>query len=228
MNWNEQTSERLRRLWLDGRPTAEIGRMMKCSKNAIIGRARRLKLPPRPSPIRRDPSAPAIVYQRLRPCTLPPLSSLSSYNGEWITPERIAILARDYPTMRFRMHILEDMAALPGPMWPNADAVSGYARNVLHLRRPADFVAMPLVARKAPVVSKPPVIRKKPEPPAPRPEVFFKPITTGRPCQWPFGDPGIKGFQFCERLHANHDSYCDEHHRIAYVRVRQHEERTSV
>ena len=50
-DWTEDGTVRLRALWADGHPTAEIGRRLCISKNAIIGKAHRLDLPPRPSPI---------------------------------------------------------------------------------------------------------------------------------------------------------------------------------
>jgi GcrA cell cycle regulator len=54
MDWNDETITRLRALWAEGHSTAEIGRRLGVSKNAVVGKAHRLNLPPRPSPIRRD------------------------------------------------------------------------------------------------------------------------------------------------------------------------------
>ena len=78
MEWNEETIARLRELWAEGLSTAEIGRRMSVSKNAVVGKAHRLNLPARPSPIRRDgvnavvrPPAP----RRVTGPTLPPLSA---------------------------------------------------------------------------------------------------------------------------------------------------------
>ncbi len=51
-DWNHAALERLRALWAEGHSTAEIGRRMGMSKNAIVGKAHRLDLPGRPSPIR--------------------------------------------------------------------------------------------------------------------------------------------------------------------------------
>jgi GcrA cell cycle regulator len=53
MEWTEETITRLRALWAEGHSTAEIGRRMGVSKNAVVGKAHRLNLAPRPSPIRR-------------------------------------------------------------------------------------------------------------------------------------------------------------------------------
>ena len=57
MEWNEETIARLRTLWDEGLSTAEIGRRIMVSKNAVVGKAHRLGLEPRPSPIRRDGNA---------------------------------------------------------------------------------------------------------------------------------------------------------------------------
>ncbi len=54
MDWNEETITCLRQFWQDGHSTAEIGRRMGVTKNAVVGKAHRLMLAPRPSPIRRD------------------------------------------------------------------------------------------------------------------------------------------------------------------------------
>ena len=54
MEWNEEAINRLRALWAEGHSTAEIGRRMNVSKNAVVGKAHRLNLASRPSPIRRD------------------------------------------------------------------------------------------------------------------------------------------------------------------------------
>jgi GcrA cell cycle regulator len=54
MEWDEEIIGRLRALWAEGHSTAEIGRRMGISKNAVVGKAHRLNLASRPSPIRRD------------------------------------------------------------------------------------------------------------------------------------------------------------------------------
>ena len=61
-DWTEDAIARLRALWDEGHPTAEIGRRLCVGKNAVIGKARRLHLTPRPNPIHRgagsEPRAP--------------------------------------------------------------------------------------------------------------------------------------------------------------------------
>ena len=66
MEWTEEIIEALRVLWKEGHSTAEIGRRLGVTKNAIVGKAHRLKLSSRPSPIRRE-RAPGEVRRRSAP-----------------------------------------------------------------------------------------------------------------------------------------------------------------
>ncbi len=60
MAWTDEIIHRLKALWAEGHPTAEIGRRIGISKNAVVGKAHRLGLDARPSPIRRGlPGEPA-------------------------------------------------------------------------------------------------------------------------------------------------------------------------
>ncbi|MBU8544146.1 MULTISPECIES: GcrA family cell cycle regulator [Roseomonadaceae] len=80
MDWTAEAIERLRALWAEGHSTAEIGRRMGVSKNAVVGKAHRLNLSARPSPIRREAPAerPAATAPRLpRPASVAPRSTLS-------------------------------------------------------------------------------------------------------------------------------------------------------
>lgn len=80
MDWTVEAIERLRALWAEGHSTAEIGRRMGISKNAVVGKAHRLSLPARPSPIRREVAAerpPHAAPARLpRPVAVIPRSTL--------------------------------------------------------------------------------------------------------------------------------------------------------
>lgn len=58
-DWTEANENRLRALWVEGHSTAEIGRRMGVSKNSVVGKAHRLGLEVRPSPIIRDGMARA-------------------------------------------------------------------------------------------------------------------------------------------------------------------------
>lgn len=53
MGWTEERVDQLTQLWIEGLSASEIGRRLQVSKNAVIGKAHRLGLPSRPSPIKR-------------------------------------------------------------------------------------------------------------------------------------------------------------------------------
>jgi GcrA cell cycle regulator len=77
MEWTDEIIAKLRLLWAEGLSTAEIGRRLNISKNAVVGKAHRLNLPARPSPIRRGADGPArpATPRRTQGPTLPPLAA---------------------------------------------------------------------------------------------------------------------------------------------------------
>jgi GcrA cell cycle regulator len=77
MDWTEETILILRALWDEGHSTAEIGRRLGVTKNAVVGKAHRLNLPARPSPIRRTAGEARLPRRAVaRRSTGPTLSTL--------------------------------------------------------------------------------------------------------------------------------------------------------
>lgn len=178
MVWDDETIRLLRDLWAQGLSTAEIGRRLGVSKNAIVGKAHRLELDARPSPIRRD-SKPAaerqVMVPRMAGPTLPPLMSTD-----------VQVVA-------------------PAPPAPT---------NVQPLR-PVQMVPPRPVA--------PPTVMTQ----APRPAIQPAPIQARRSapsCCWPIGEPGTKSFRFCDDMSVPGKPYCDEHAKLAYVKIRDRKE----
>ena len=68
--WDENAIQTLRSMWDEGLSTAEIGRRLGVTKNAIVGKAHRLALPCRPSPIRSSTFSKPRKPKRLRCPTL--------------------------------------------------------------------------------------------------------------------------------------------------------------
>jgi GcrA cell cycle regulator len=100
MEWSDEIITRLRALWDEGHSTAEIGRRLGVSKNAVVGKAHRLDLPARPSPIRRDgngPSPRVRAPRRVAGPTLPPLVSTHGGNsGQAPRPAMVSAQMRAY------------------------------------------------------------------------------------------------------------------------------------
>jgi GcrA cell cycle regulator len=101
MVWNEETVAQLRSLWLEGHSTAEIGRRLAVTKNAVVGKAHRMNLLARPSPIRREqaegdrprPRPPRHVVGS----TLPPLPAVGEAPARPTPPTVPARVERPAP-----------------------------------------------------------------------------------------------------------------------------------
>ena len=67
MGWTPETIKELKRLWNKGFTTVEIGNRLGMSKNAIVGKAHRLGLESRPSPIKRELTKVQIQKPKAKP-----------------------------------------------------------------------------------------------------------------------------------------------------------------
>lgn len=127
MDWTSEAIERLRVLWSEGHSTAEIGRRMGVSKNSVVGKAHRLQLPARPSPIRRDPAAPRPVAAGRRP-TLPPLRVVAAAPA--LAPVAAPVMAAPAAPLPVRAE-----ARRPEPREPRLTEVAA-APKPSHVLRP--------------------------------------------------------------------------------------------
>ena len=198
IDWSDAAIEnQLRTLWGEGHSTAEIGRRMGVTKNSVLGKAHRLDLPERPSPIKkRDPDAAYPTRHggipKVAGPTLQPLRSVALA----MAPEPVAAVPRT-PDARPR-----PSRAIRTPTVPSAGLlVDGHERR----RRGEIATAMERLAAAPPVATARPAGR-----------VIC--------CLWPFGDPGTRTFRFCDVPSEPGRPYCEKHVRIAYVRVRERRE----
>jgi GcrA cell cycle regulator len=199
MEWSEEVITQLRALWAEGHSTAEIGRRLGVTKNAIVGKAHRLDLPARPSPIRRDPDAePArrSTVRRVEGPTLPPLPSA----------------------------VADSVAGVPafGSVCPSVAPPPIAVAPPPPPRPPV--VVRPVIAPPAP--PRPVVLAPRPiAPPPPRP-IAVAPRPYGRvvTCCWPIGEPGTREFRFCDVPSEPGRPYCEDHVKVAYVKVRDRRE----
>jgi GcrA cell cycle regulator len=90
MSWNIENVDRLRELWDQGLPTAQIGKLLGFTKNAVVGKAHRIGLERRPSPIRRtavkpdrkkarSPVMPKLNFETSKEITNIPIKELSTF-----------------------------------------------------------------------------------------------------------------------------------------------------
>lgn len=76
--WTDERVEELKRLWGEGLTTGEIGKTLGVSKNAVVGKAHRLGLKARPSPIKRTKQAKPKPEPKIRSVV-----DLSAHTCRW-------------------------------------------------------------------------------------------------------------------------------------------------
>lgn len=202
MDWTDAVILSLRALWDEGLSTAEIGRRLGVTKNAVVGKAHRLVLPARPSPIRRG-VASAVAPRR---ATGPTLPSMELPDVALPAGERVA----DHECSAAVVRSMDVVAA---------QAVVPVAQVTV---APAPVVqAMVVPAREEPKL----VAATAPRPAAARATPALRSVAAPRrlrvvACCWPIGEPGTRSFRFCDAESMAGKPYCESHAQLAYVKVR--------
>ncbi|RFD20089.1 GcrA cell cycle regulator [Komagataeibacter melaceti] len=197
MEWTEETIARLRDLWQQGLSTAEIGRQLSVTKNAVVGKAHRLGLKPRPSPIRRaKAAAPAEPAAQAAPATT--------------SPETAAPAVAEPP-------VAQAVPAAAPIATPEPEAPPAPATAVTEAKPEP---AAPPAAESEPAPA-PRATRAQPR----ATRAALRPVSEPRrrssqSCCWPLGDPGTPGFHFCGATPLPGKPYCAEHAQLAYVKLR--------
>ena len=194
MAWTEERIERLKKMWHEGATASEIAEKLGgVSRNAVIGKAHRLGLEARPSPVKPgDESAPAPAKAKKAE------SAPKAPPAEKPQPQ-------EQPAPK---------AAAPQPQpqrsRPGGDNIQ--YRSV----GPGGFIRQGPGDQQAPIPPAPP---RRLVPAKPSPEVADK---TGlldlndRICKWPMGHPGEPDFYFCGAPANPGYPYCVEHCGVAY------------
>ncbi|MBL8643786.1 MAG: global cell cycle regulator GcrA-like protein [Rhodospirillaceae bacterium] len=81
--WNDEKIGKLKKLWSEGLTTGEIGKRLGVSKNAVVGKAHRLGLKGRPSPIKRPEAAAATAAPKKEPVKIFTLTDLNHNTCRW-------------------------------------------------------------------------------------------------------------------------------------------------
>ena len=215
MDWTEETIIRLRGMWAEGHSTAEIGRRLGVTKNAVVGKAHRLDLPARPSPIRRDGPTSAqprrLASRRVEGPTLPPL-------GSNVPTEPAPIEMVSIPAAAIEPAFVQ-------PVRPEPSRPQLYQPNPqpVPLAVVPETIHAPTLSIMKPVELPRAVSHQMPAP-VPRLHSAPRPYARSVTCCWPIGEPGTKAFHFCDDAASGGRPYCAQHAALAYVKVRDRRE----
>jgi GcrA cell cycle regulator len=191
MSWTDERIERLKKMWHDGATASQIAdELGGVSRNAVIGKAHRLGLEQRPSPVKAGeekekkpapaPSAAKAAPKPDIPVSRPPGAPAPANAAPGAPP------ARSGPEMQYR-------SVGPG----------GFIRQ-----GPGD--------QQPPIPPAPP---RRLVPAKPSPEVADKTSLlelNDRICKWPIGHPGEPDFHFCGEQANPGFPYCVAHCGVAY------------
>ena len=190
MSWTDERIETLKTMWEAGQTASQIAEALGgISRNAVIGKAHRLGLQARPSPV--VPKEPEVIA----PPPPPP-------------PPPAPPPPPPPPPPQVE-------AARPLPPTPDPRAL-GSGEPVLRSVGPGGFVRQAPGEQQPPIAPAPP---RRLVPAKPSPEIAGKTSLldlNDKICKWPMGHPGEPDFHFCGEKVNPGFPYCVEHCGHAY------------
>jgi GcrA cell cycle regulator len=197
MSWTEERIERLKKMWHDGATASQIAdELGGVSRNAVIGKAHRLGLEQRPSPVK-----PGDEKEHKKPAAAAPHAAPAAKAGA--APKAEAPAARPGA---------ERSAAPHAPSGRNLTPQELQYRSI----GPGGFIRQGPGEQQAPIPPAPP---RRLVPAKPSPEVADKTSLldlNDRICKWPMGHPGEPDFYFCGEPANPGFPYCVQHCGVAY------------
>jgi GcrA cell cycle regulator len=213
MSWTDERIDKLKSLWGQGHTASQIAdELGGVSRNAVIGKAHRLGLESRPSPVKGNEhdtpaaAAPAPAAKEAAPAPKPVE-----------TPKPRPVIAeapRPAPAPR-----PEPVAAAPADTKsdvPAAPAAPAAPAQVYRSIGPGGFQRQQPGEQQSPIPPAPP---RRLVPAKPAPEIADKTSLlelNDRICKWPLGHPGEPDFHFCGVQVNPGFPYCVQHCGQAY------------
>lgn len=205
MSWTDERIDQLKAMWEKGLTASQIAdELGGVSRNAVIGKAHRLGLQSRPSPVKANevPKKAPVPVRKPAPA------------AEAEAPRQAAPAA----------HVAPPPARTPAPAAPApAPAVSATPPSDTPAPQPriisvgpGGFLRQGPGDQQAPIPPAPP---RRLVPAKPSPEIAGKTTLldlTERICKWPMGHPGEPDFHFCGEAVNPGFPYCVEHCGRAY------------
>ena len=226
MSWTDERIATLKTMWEAGQTASQIAEALGgVSRNAVIGKAHRLELQARPSPVKpNDPEAKAAAAAEASASVAAPEPAADAVEVETPKPAPVA------PT------VVAAKPAAPVEPEPVAEEPADDEDEDDDEDEAAPAVAAPVRApqpilrsvgpggflRQAPGEQQPPSTPAPPRrlvPAKPSPEMANKTSLlelNDRICKWPLGHPGEPDFHFCGKAVNPGFPYCVDHCGHAY------------
>ena len=188
MSWTEERIERLKKMWHDGATASQIAdELGGVSRNAVIGKAHRLGLEQRPSPVK------------------------AGEEKEAKKPAPLAAASRPVPKAD-APRAAPDTPATPHPAPLNRSAPEMQYRSI----GPGGFIRQGPGDQQPPIPPAPPrrLVPAKPSPEVADKTSLLD--LNDRICKWPIGHPGEPDFHFCGQPSNPGFPYCVQHCGVAY------------
>ncbi len=205
MSWTEERTATLQRMWESGATATEIAKELgDVSRNAVIGKAHRLGLKSRPSPVKSAdkkkaaPKAKPAPKKKAAPAPSP-------------TPTPAPVAAK--PAARPAPAPAQGPAAPAAPSQPQQPASS--TPRIVSVG-PGGFLRQGPGDQQQPIPPAPP---RRLVPAKPDPSIADKTSLldlSDKVCRWPMGHPGEPDFHFCGEAVTPGFPYCVEHCGRAY------------
>ena len=213
MSWTDERIERLKSMWTNGSTASQIAEDLGgVSRNAVIGKAHRLGLESRPSPVKpgeeKDKAKKAAAP---KPGAVPAASAKPAPAARKTEAPAAAAPAADGASA--------DAPRGPGAKFPPAPQrvpTPGETQMQYRSVGPGGFIRQGPGDTQAPIPPAPP---RRLVPAKPSPEVADKTSLlelNDRICRWPMGHPGEPDFHFCGVASNPGFPYCVQHCGVAY------------
>jgi GcrA cell cycle regulator len=205
MSWTDERIATLTKMWEGGATASQIAdELGGVSRNAVIGKAHRLGLKSRPSPVKANEAKPAAAAPRpkeaeARPAAAPKPKVKAPEPEPEEGPEAAEAVEAVAP-------------AVPSQPLPNRESDRPRVVSV----GPGGFLRQGPGDQQAPIPPAPP---RRLVPAKPSPEMVDKTSLlelNDRVCRWPMGHPGEADFHFCGEKVNPGFPYCVEHCGRAY------------
>jgi GcrA cell cycle regulator len=200
MSWTDERIDRLKELWTQGMTASQIAdELGGVSRNAVIGKAHRLGLQSRPSPVKANEGMGEAAPSPFEPEA--PAEAEAEAEPEAVEAEPEAPVAA----------VAEAPTAPPAP-GPAPSAPQPQIRSI----GPGGFVRQAPGEQQSPIPPAPP---RRLVPAKPSPEIADKTSLLDlneKICKWPIGHPGEPDFHFCGAQANPGFPYCVEHCGVAY------------